>query len=174
MSPTVSSEFERIWDCGRSARATSFGARGSLTSTAVKFFGALSWASHRMRRPSLAIWIDMPSPMPPNPSSSWCASCRKFQIAVSVISISPDAFCQPVGIETPDAIDRQVALLTQQLEQCATIAHPLRESFHYCMRAEGSADIRNTAGRQGCNRRRASSDKRALPHCDRADDRKRH
>jgi hypothetical protein len=70
MSPTVSSEFERICDCGRSARATTFGERGSLTSTAVKFFGALSWASHRIRRPSLAIWIDMPSPIPPNPSSS--------------------------------------------------------------------------------------------------------
>jgi hypothetical protein len=27
----------------------------------------------------------MPSPIPPNPSSSWCASCLKFQIAVSAI-----------------------------------------------------------------------------------------
>src|SRR5271163_2311178 len=90
MSPTVSSEFERMWDCGRSARVTSFGARGSLTSTAVKFFGALSWASHRMRRPSLAIWIDMPSPIPPKPSSSWCASCLKFQIAVSAICVTPE------------------------------------------------------------------------------------
>jgi hypothetical protein len=70
MPPTVSSEFERICDCGRSRRETIFGARGSLTSIAVKFFGALSWASHKMRRPSLAIWIDMPSPIPPKPSSS--------------------------------------------------------------------------------------------------------
>src|ERR1700688_2162177 len=84
MSPTVSSEFERICDCGRSARAAIFGARGSLTSTAVKFFGALSWASQRMRRPSLASCIDMPSPIPPKPSSVLCPSGLKFQISVSL------------------------------------------------------------------------------------------
>src|SRR5258707_3287250 len=81
MSPTVSSEFERILACGRSARATIFGWRGSLTSTAVKFLGALSWAIHRMRLPSLASCIDMPSPMPPNPSSALCPSSLKFQIS---------------------------------------------------------------------------------------------
>src|SRR5690348_4293464 len=79
-SPTVSSELERMCDCGRSARATIFGARASETSTAVKFFGALSCASHRMRRPSGAIWIDMPSPMPPKPSSRWWLSSLKFQV----------------------------------------------------------------------------------------------
>ena len=69
-SPTVSSELERMWLSGRSVCTTILGARGSETSTAVKFFGALSCASQRMRRPSLAIWIDMPSPIPPKPLSS--------------------------------------------------------------------------------------------------------
>src|SRR5216684_1849811 len=80
MFPQVSSEFERMWACGRSVCTTTLGLRGSDTSTAVKFFGALSCASHRMRRPSGAIWIDMPSPMPPNPSSAWCAMSLKFQV----------------------------------------------------------------------------------------------
>src|ERR1700686_235475 len=53
MSPVSSSEFERMWLCGRSVCTITFGLRGSETSTAVKFFGALSCASHRMRRPSL-------------------------------------------------------------------------------------------------------------------------
>src|SRR4051812_395527 len=85
MSPTVSSESDRIWACGRSARATIFGLRGSETSTAVKFFGALSCASHRMRRPSLATWIAMPSPMPPKPASVSCAKSLKFQLAVPAL-----------------------------------------------------------------------------------------
>ena len=38
-SPATSSELERICACGRSVCTTTFGARGSLTSTAVKFFG---------------------------------------------------------------------------------------------------------------------------------------
>src|SRR6476469_8075545 len=80
MLPEVSSEFERMWLCGRSVWQTTLGLRGSETSTAVKFFGALSWASHRMRRPSGAIWIDMPSPMPPKPSSRWWLSSLKFQV----------------------------------------------------------------------------------------------
>src|SRR5580658_4057492 len=80
MSPTVSSELERICDCGRSRRATIFGFFGSVTSTAVKFFGALSCASHRMRRPSFASCIDMPSPIPPNPSNELCETSLKFQI----------------------------------------------------------------------------------------------
>src|SRR6186713_1539570 len=78
--PQVSSEFERMWLCGRSVCTTTLGLRGSETSTAVKFFGALSCASQRMRRPSGAIWIDMPSPMPPKPSSRWWLSSLKFQV----------------------------------------------------------------------------------------------
>src|SRR5215813_14053873 len=80
MFPQVSSEFERMWACGRSVCTTTLGLRGSDTSTAVKFFGALSCASQRMRRPSGAIWIDMPSPMPPKPSSMWWAMSLKFQV----------------------------------------------------------------------------------------------
>src|SRR3954453_14213435 len=33
-----------------------------------------------MRRPSGAIWIDMPSPMPPKASSRWWLSSLKFQV----------------------------------------------------------------------------------------------
>src|SRR5512145_1621853 len=73
-SPETSSEFERIWACGRSVCTTTFGERGSVTSTAVKFLGALSCASHSTRRPSRASCIDMPSPMPPKPLSVCCAS----------------------------------------------------------------------------------------------------
>src|SRR5882757_9418964 len=80
MFPQVSSELERMWACGRSVCTTTLGLRGSDTSTAVKFFGALSCASQRMRRPSGAIWIDMPSPMPPKPSSMWWLSSLKFQL----------------------------------------------------------------------------------------------
>src|SRR3982074_3183707 len=80
MSPVSWSGFERIWLCGRSVCTITFGLRGSETSTAVKFFGALSCASQRMRRPSGAIWIDMPSPMPPKPSSRWWLSSLKFQV----------------------------------------------------------------------------------------------
>src|SRR5258705_11816859 len=79
MFPQVSSELERMWACGRSVCTTTLGLRGSDTSTAVKFFGALSCASQRMRRPSGAIWIDMPSPMPPKPSSRGWLSSLKFQ-----------------------------------------------------------------------------------------------
>src|SRR6476646_8344867 len=80
MFPQVSSEFERMCACGRLVCTTTLGLRGSDTSTAVKFFGALSCASQRMRRPSGAIWIDMPSPMPPKPSSRWWLSSLKFQV----------------------------------------------------------------------------------------------
>src|SRR5438105_10901655 len=85
MSPTVSSELERMFEFGRSARETIFRFFGSVTSTEVKFFGALSCASHRMRRPSLASCIDMPSPMPPKPSSELWPSSLKFQISVSLV-----------------------------------------------------------------------------------------
>ena len=82
MLPQVSSEFERMWLCGRSVWQITLGLRGLETSTAVKFFGALSCASQIMRRPSGAIWIDMPSPMPPKPSSVWCDSSLKFQVTM--------------------------------------------------------------------------------------------
>src|SRR5215213_487885 len=82
MFPHVSSELERMWLCGRSVWQITFGLRGSETSTAVKFFGALSCASQRMRRPSGAICTDMPSPMPPKPSSMWWESSLKFQVTV--------------------------------------------------------------------------------------------
>ena len=80
MLPQVSSEFERILACGRSVWHTTFGLRGSDTSTAVKFFGALSCASQMMRRPSGAICTDMPSPMPPKPPSMSWARSLKFQV----------------------------------------------------------------------------------------------
>src|SRR5688500_2155483 len=73
-SPATSSELERICACGRSVCTMTFGLRGSETSTAVKFFGALSCASHSTRRPSRASCMDMPSPMPPKPLSVCCAS----------------------------------------------------------------------------------------------------
>src|SRR5947209_16345302 len=41
-----------------------------------------------MRRPSLENCIDMPSPIPPNPSSEWCAISRKFQISVSLLGLA--------------------------------------------------------------------------------------
>src|SRR5512144_812340 len=88
MSPDNSSEFERIYGLGRSVCATTFGLRGSDTSTAVKFFGALSCASQMMRRPSLAICTDMPSPMPPKPPRSFCASSLKFQATGSPLLLS--------------------------------------------------------------------------------------
>src|SRR5258708_11463241 len=90
MFPQVSSEFERMWACGRSVCTTTLGLRGSDTSTPVKFFGALSCASQRMRRPSGAIWIDMPSPMPPKPSSRWWLSSLKFHV------IGPPLLCGDV------------------------------------------------------------------------------
>src|SRR6188472_3716868 len=71
-----------MWLCGRSVWQTTFGLRGSDTSTAVKFFGALSCASHMMRRPSGAIWTDMPSPMPPKPPSKLWDRSLKFQVTV--------------------------------------------------------------------------------------------
>ena len=76
----VSSEFDRILACGKSVWHTTFGLRGSDTSTAVKFFGALSCASQMMRRPSGAICTDMPSPMPPKPPSISLAKSLKFQV----------------------------------------------------------------------------------------------
>src|SRR5687767_13980267 len=33
-----------------------------------------------MRRPSCAICTEMPSPMPPKPSSRWCESSLKFRV----------------------------------------------------------------------------------------------
>src|SRR5579883_27743 len=104
MSPTVSSEVERRCICGRSARATSLGVRGSLTSTAVKFFGALSCASHRIRRPSFASCSDMPSPIPPKPSSVLCPSSLKFQINVSLRLLPLSAISVPLARVTQQII----------------------------------------------------------------------
>src|SRR5450755_1933850 len=83
-----SSEFERIKGFGKSVCTTTLGLRGSETSTPVKFFGALSCASQMMRRPSLAIVMDMPSPMPPKPPRSFCASSLKFQVVGSPVWVS--------------------------------------------------------------------------------------
>src|ERR1039457_902192 len=83
-----SSEFDRMCACGRSVCTTTFGLRGSETSTPVKFFGALSCASQMMRRPSLAICTAMPSPMPPKPPRSFCASSLKFQVMGSPVWVS--------------------------------------------------------------------------------------
>src|SRR5580765_8983626 len=85
ISPAVSSEFERMYGLGRSDCTTKFGLRGSDTSTAVKFFGALSCASQMMRRPALAICTDIPSPMPPKPPRSFCARSLKFQVTGSAL-----------------------------------------------------------------------------------------
>src|SRR5579871_158248 len=72
MSPHTSSELERMRRCGSSVWTITRGLRGSLTSTPVKFLGADSWASHRMRLPSLASCRLMPSPTPPWPAKvSW-------------------------------------------------------------------------------------------------------
>src|SRR5215212_8991463 len=90
MFPQVSSEFERMWLCGRSVWQTTLGLRGSDTSTAVKFFGALSWASQMMRRPSGAICTDMPSPMPPKPPSRLWDNSLKFQVTVPSDLAWPD------------------------------------------------------------------------------------
>src|SRR5471032_2197273 len=76
-----------MWLCGRSVWQITLGLRGLETSTAVKFFGALSCASQMMRRPSGAICTDMPSPMPP---SMWWASSLKFQVTV------PEPFAPPL------------------------------------------------------------------------------
>src|SRR5215204_1378982 len=103
MFPQVSSEFERMWLCGRSVWQTTLGLRGSETSTAVKFFGALSCASHRMRRPSGAICTDMPSPMPPKPPSRWWDNSLKFQVTTP---LAPEALLAGFG-----AADRAVFAL---------------------------------------------------------------
>src|SRR6476620_3989419 len=84
-----------MWLWGRSVWQTTLGLRGSETSTAVKFFGALSCASQMMRRPSGAICTDMPSPMPPKPSGVWCDRSLKFQVTV------PSALARPAPLVTP-------------------------------------------------------------------------
>ena len=103
MFPQVSSELERMWLVGRSVWQTTLGLRGSDTSTAVKFFGALSCASQMMRRPSGAICTDMPSPMPPKPSSMWCERSLKFQVTVPSALGAAVAACSRRGFLTADA-----------------------------------------------------------------------
>src|SRR3989441_9100002 len=75
-----------------------FGARGSLTSTAVKFLGALSCASHSTRRPSRERCSAMPSPMPPNPlRPCWASS---FMLRDMEPKISSRRHGTGVGVET--------------------------------------------------------------------------
>src|ERR1700684_3434660 len=91
MSPQTSSELERTCLCGRSVCTITFGLLGLVTSTPVKFLGADSCASHRMRRPPLASWRLMPSPMPPKPaSSSWA---RSFMLRAWSVMAFPHSFC---------------------------------------------------------------------------------
>ena len=80
-SPSSSRLFDRMSPCGRSVWRMTEGLRGSVTSTAVKFLGADSWPSHRMRRPSRASWIAMPSPTLPKPPRSLWLRSRIFFIA---------------------------------------------------------------------------------------------
>src|ERR1051325_6739381 len=86
MSPHTSSELERMARCGRSVCTTTRGVRGSVTSTPVKFFGALSCASHSTRRPPPASCSDMPSPMPPWPFSVCCE--RSFMLCCMAANIA--------------------------------------------------------------------------------------
>ncbi len=90
-SPATSRELERICACGRSVCARTLGARGSLTSTAVKFLGALSWASHSTRRPSRAICMPMPSPIPPKPlRACWESSFMLRNMAPKIREIASE------------------------------------------------------------------------------------
>ena len=76
------------------------GFRGSVTSTAVTFFGGDSWASHRMRRWSRVSWMAMPSPQLPKPfSSSWARSrMLRDGSVVMVLDSSPDGPRCPHGM----------------------------------------------------------------------------
>ena len=112
-----SSEFERIWAKGRSVCTTTFGLRGSDTSTPVKFFGALSCASQMIRRPSLAMVIDMPSPMPPKPPRLFWASSLKFQVMGSPFWAS--------GL----AADIPVSVVSVRVERPARVRRPLGRSI---------------------------------------------
>ncbi len=87
MSPTTSSELDRILACGNSVCTTILGFFGSVTSTPVKFLGADSCAIHKMRRPSDVCCTDMPSPIPPKPPNSWWAN--NFILCESVWSLRP-------------------------------------------------------------------------------------
>ena len=104
MFPQVSSELERMWLVGRSVWQITFGLRGSETSTAVKFFGALSCASQITRRPSGAICTDMPSPMPPKPCSVWWERSLKFQVTV------PSALVRPAPLLTAGFLTEDFAV----------------------------------------------------------------
>src|SRR5260221_7996560 len=86
-SPVTSSELERIFACGRSVCTMTRGARGSVTSTPVKFFGAAWCASHRMRRPPRHCCSAIPSPMPPKPCSSWWARRRILKVRALAIAL---------------------------------------------------------------------------------------
>jgi len=93
-SPQTSSEFERILLCGSSVWTTIFRLRGSVTSTAVKFFGAPSCPSHMMRLPSAVFDMPMPSPMPPKPPRS-CWEIN-FMFSASVCDADLPGFNAPL------------------------------------------------------------------------------
>src|SRR6478752_7378686 len=116
MSPDSSSEFERMKACGRSVCTTTFGLRGSVTSTPVKFFGALSCASQMMRRPSLAICTDMPSPMPPKPPRSFCARSLKFQVTGSPLLLSGSWAAGIVHSSVPQVLAERLIPIRDGLE----------------------------------------------------------
>src|SRR5262249_45863942 len=79
-----SSHFERTLACCSSFCTTIFGFFGSVPSTGVKSLGPASCPIHRIRRPSFASCIPMPSPIPPKPASSWCDS--SFMLSESALS----------------------------------------------------------------------------------------
>jgi len=82
VSPNTSSELERILLCGSSVWTIILRFFGSVTSIAVKFFGAASCPSHITRRPSLVFCMPMPSPTPPKPPISWWAISFMFSASV--------------------------------------------------------------------------------------------
>src|SRR5262249_26503566 len=84
ISPTRSSELLRILSCGSAVCTMTLGFFGFVTSTAVTFVGADSCASHSTRRRSRVIWMAIPSPTLPKPSSGWCASRRIFAAGIAI------------------------------------------------------------------------------------------
>src|SRR3974390_1723594 len=103
-----SSELDRMYGFGSSVCTTTLGLRGSETSTPVKFFGALSCASQMIRLPSLAMVMDIPSPIPPKPPRSFCASSLKFQVMGSPVWVrgllAPDISISDAGVMEKPAL----------------------------------------------------------------------
>src|SRR5215510_11814157 len=101
------------------------GLRGSVTSTAVKFLGADSWPSHRMRRPSLGSWMAMPSPTLPNPPRSlWPMSFIFFDSApFCAMEVSRPAIRHPA--RQPDA-----GLRSRGVDEVTALGGPRAALFH--------------------------------------------